>query len=243
MRWDETSLPEVYGAARELTPEALATWRTTLPALVPASPTIRNVVDLGCGTGRFSRLLAELYGGAIIAMDPSVRMLAHRVSIDRGSVRFLAGVAEGIPLATQASDLVFLSMVYHHLVSIPQALEEMRRVLRPSGLVIVRNSTREAHEEGYEYLRFFPEAMELERQRMPTRGAVTRAFVDLGFTGARHLVVRQQIAENHSELLRRIRLRGLSSLAAISDAAFYRGLHDLEQYCLAADQTRPSSSQ
>ena len=161
MRWDETSLPEVYGAARELTPEALATWRTTLPALVPASPTIRNVVDLGCGTGRFSRLLAELNGGAIIAIDPSVRRAFPRVLRDE--------------------------VVIDH-----------------------------------RHLRFFPEAMELERQRMPTRGALTRAFLDLGFTGARHLVVRQQIAENHSELLRRIHLRGLSSLAAISDAAFYR---------------------
>lgn len=239
MRWDDTCLPEVYVAARELTAEAIATWQEALGRFAPASREIRYVVDLGCGTGRFSGLLADLYGGVVVGIDPSVRMLGHRELHDRRVVRFLAGAAEAIPTGSGTIDLLFLSMVYHHLLSVREALDEMYRVLRPRGQVIVRNPTRETHEEGYEYLRFFPEVMDLERERMPSRRALTQAFRDHGFTGLRHEIIKQQVAVNSADLLRKVRLRGLSSLAMISDAAFQRGLCDLERYCQRADSRQP----
>jgi SAM-dependent methyltransferase len=239
VKWDTTRLPEVYTAARALPAEAVATWREAIGRLVPPSPAVRRVVDLGCGTGRFSSLLAELYGVAVVGVDPSQRMLAKRESRDLSSCHFLAGDAEAIPLATGTCDLVFLSMVYHHLASVPGALGEMRRVLAPDGHVLVRNPTRDSHEEGYEYLRFFPEAVELSRRTVPSREAVTQAFVAAGFARVSHEVVWHRFADNHADLLRKISLRGLSTLEAISDEAFARGLRDLERHCREAEGDEP----
>ena len=78
MQWDDTRLPESYVAARELTAEAIATWQEALLRFVPASRELRHIVDLGCGTGRFSGLLADLYGATVVGIDPS---WAHRTLI------------------------------------------------------------------------------------------------------------------------------------------------------------------
>lgn len=232
MRWDSTRLPDVYVAARELPDEAVATWRAAIERLVPPSPGIHRVIDLGCGTGRFSGLLAEVYGGAVVGVDPSLRMLAQRES--PGSL-LAAGDAEAIPLAAATSDVVFLSMVYHHLGSVPRALAEMRRILRPGGHVLVRNPTRELYDTDYEYLRFFPGVVEIERRRMPARAALGEAFV----AAVGHEVVRHRFAANHADLLRKIGLRGLSSFELISDDAFGRGLADLARHCREAGRDAP----
>lgn len=239
MKWDATRLPEVYTAARALPPEAVATWRAAIGRLVPPSPAVRRVVDLGGGTGRFSGLLAELYGVPVVGIDPSQRMLAKREIRDLSSSHFVAGDAEAIPLATGRSDLVFLSMVYHHLASVPEALGEIRRMLGPAGHVLVRNPTRDAHDEGYEYLRFFPEAVELSRRTLPSREALTQAFVAAGFARVSHEVIWHRFADDHAHLLTKISLRGLSTLEAISDDAFGRGLRDLERYCRGVERDEP----
>jgi len=239
VQWDTTRLPDVYTAARALPAEAVATWREAIARLVPRSPAVRRVVDLGCGTGRFSSLLAELYGVTVVGVDPSQRMLAKREVDDPSFCHFLAADAEAIPLATGASDLVFLSMVYHHLASVPRALGEMRRVLGPDGHVLVRNPTRDSHDEGYEYLRCFPEAVELSRRTLPSREGLTLAFVVAGFARVRHEVVWHRFADNHTDLLRKISFRGLSTLEAISDEAFSRGLRELERHCREAERDDP----
>jgi len=51
--------------------------------MLPPAPAIRRVLDLGCGTGRFTGLLADLYGTAVIGVEPSHGMLAGREPLDR----------------------------------------------------------------------------------------------------------------------------------------------------------------
>src|SRR5439155_23166807 len=88
--YDRTRLPEVYARARELPAEALATWRHALASMLPPAPAIRRVLDLGCGTGRFTGLLADLYGTAVIGVEPSHGMLAGREPLDPTRAGFLA---------------------------------------------------------------------------------------------------------------------------------------------------------
>src|SRR5215831_13191228 len=137
MQWDDTRLPEIYVAARELTAEAVATWQEALSRFVPASREVRHIVDLGCGTGRFSGLLADLYGAIVVGIDPSIRMLGRRELYNLRLVRFLAGTAEAIPMASGTIDLLFLSVVSDHLQNKPEAIDEINRVHRPRRQVIV----------------------------------------------------------------------------------------------------------
>src|SRR5213078_174502 len=174
--YDRTPLPAIYARARELPAEALATWRRALADMLPPSPAIRRVVDLGCGTGRFTGLLADLYGTAVVGVEPSHGMLAGREPLDPGRAGFLAAAAEALPLAAGAIDLVFLSLVYHHFRAPSEAVAELGRVVRPGGHALVRQVVRESVD-AYEHARFFPEARALDLGRMPSRDGLARTFL------------------------------------------------------------------
>src|SRR5207247_10607066 len=109
--------------------------------MLPPGPEIRRVVDLGCGTGRFTGLLADVYGTSVVGVEPSSRMLTGREPLAAARGTFLAATAEALPLATGAIDLVFLSLVYHHLGAKTAALAELRRVARAGAHVRVRPVT------------------------------------------------------------------------------------------------------
>jgi ubiquinone/menaquinone biosynthesis C-methylase UbiE len=56
--YDQTELPTNYDRARGLSDAVLTMWLDRLKAYIPISQ-IFEIIDLGCGTGRFSAALAE----------------------------------------------------------------------------------------------------------------------------------------------------------------------------------------
>lgn len=165
-------------------------------------------------------------------------MLGNRELRDPRLARFLAGAAEALPLATASVDLVFASMVYHHLRP-AAARPEVRRVLRRGGRVMIRNPTRDSLD-GYTYLSFFPEALAIDRARMPSRDELVQACAAAGLPLRAHAVVRHRFAENHADYYRKVSLRGLSALQLISDDAVARGVRDFEGYCRSAERNEPT---
>jgi ubiquinone/menaquinone biosynthesis C-methylase UbiE len=97
------------------------------------------VVDVGCGTGRYAYALAERVAARVIGIDPSAKMLAGaRANLAETA---LSSAGEQLTLADGCADMVFLSMILHHLKECPRQAEECRRVLRRGGRICVRNST------------------------------------------------------------------------------------------------------
>lgn len=92
-------------------------------------------LDLGCGTGHFSRALAARYGQAEgLAVDIAEGMLRHARPLG-GAVHFLAGDAEALPLGEGCVDLLFSSLALQWCGNFPQVLGEAARVLRPGGVL------------------------------------------------------------------------------------------------------------
>ncbi|MCC6070959.1 class I SAM-dependent methyltransferase [Massilia sp. GCM10020059] len=100
-----------------------------------------RALELGCGTARQTRLLAA--SGkftAILALE--VDRVQHDLNLrvdDLPSVRFALGGAEDIPADDAAFDAVFLFKSLHHVPIhlLAEAFAEIRRVLRPGGLVYI----------------------------------------------------------------------------------------------------------
>ncbi len=95
------------------------------------------VVDLGCGTGKFTRLLTRS-GARVVGVEPLPAMSATFRSMCP-DVPLVTGVAEQLPLRTSACDVITCASAFHwfdHDVALP----EFHRVLRPDGhLAIVWN--------------------------------------------------------------------------------------------------------
>jgi SAM-dependent methyltransferase len=74
MDYDVYVAAEVYDKARALLPATARLWQELLADYIDPGAT-QLILDLGCGTGRFSELLAQRSGGRILGIDPSERML------------------------------------------------------------------------------------------------------------------------------------------------------------------------
>ncbi len=99
----------------------------------------RAALDVGCGTGALSRLLADA-GITTVCMDPSRTMLSMAERRAGVPPRFcvLAGSAERIPFGREFNAVIF-SLVLHELDAEQRELawREAHRVLRPGGVVVV----------------------------------------------------------------------------------------------------------
>ncbi|AIE87213.1 class I SAM-dependent methyltransferase [Fimbriimonas ginsengisoli] len=94
-----------------------------------------DVLDVGCGEGRFCRMLAAR-GARTVGLDPTPEFLAEARHLDpEGS--YVEGVGERLPFEEASFDLV---VSYLTIIDIPDfraAIREMARVLRPGGRLLV----------------------------------------------------------------------------------------------------------
>jgi ubiquinone/menaquinone biosynthesis C-methylase UbiE len=129
MDYERTEIAASYDRARALTPEALSLWRRLLTRDIDRA-VVSRVADAGCGTGRFSELLAEEFNCQVGGVDPSKKMLgeARRKLTGRGII-YVDGSGEAPPLRDSSVDLVFMLMVYHHFADTAAAARECQRVL------------------------------------------------------------------------------------------------------------------
>jgi SAM-dependent methyltransferase len=108
-----------------------------------AGETPLDVVDLGAGTGKLTRLLAA-QGHRVIAVEPIPEMLAQLEAAVPG-VTALAGSAEAIPVGDASCDVVTVAQAFHWFDQ-PVALREIVRVLRPGGRLALVWNTRDDSE-------------------------------------------------------------------------------------------------
>lgn len=217
-----------YNAARHLPEETKAFWMNSLKAVLPQAH-INKCLDLGCGTGRFTATLAAAFGCPVVGVEPSEAMLAvARAEVIPG-LEWKQGTAEDIPLENGSVGLVFMSQVFHHLTQPQKALREVHRVLTPEGCLIIRNGTQENNEET-EWLQCFPEALEIDRERMLARRALEETVCGQRFDLLDRQTFRQLFAPSYQEYYRKVGQRGLSSLIAIGDAAFEQGMERFREW-------------
>lgn len=111
-----------------------------LAELSGARPSDR-VLDIGCGTGYLTRRLAAVAdAGTVVGVDASAAVLerARKITTERNCT-YSVGVAESLPGEDSSFDVVTNCLMLHHLPEDVRAtaLEEMWRVLRPGGRLLI----------------------------------------------------------------------------------------------------------
>lgn len=114
------------------------------------APALGRVLEIGCGHGEGVREIASRFRPQTIhGFDLDDRQVARARSrlgghaIDGTTVRLWVGDAERIPAAGAAYDAVFEIAIFHHVPDWRGALAEVRRVLRPGGLFLFEELSRE----------------------------------------------------------------------------------------------------
>ena len=145
-RYDSRQLAETYDRLSDLQFESGKKLVQHLGALDGA-----RVLDVGCGTGRLARWIAESVvgpSGSVVGVDP----LPERIAIARARVsgiRFEVAQAEDLSaFAPESFDAVSMSSVFHWVTDKARALAEVRRVLKPSGRFALTTMSRELSDAG-----------------------------------------------------------------------------------------------
>jgi SAM-dependent methyltransferase len=232
MDYDKTEIPTTYDKARALAPETRRLWRDLLSVHIDRAE-MSLVIDLGCGTGRFSELLAAHFGVRVIGIDRSLKMLDQaRRKHAVGNVAYCQGAAEALPFRDGCADLVFMSMVYHHFADPFAVARECHRTLRQGGYACIRNGTRESD---FRQRHFFPLRALIDSD-LPSRRDIESFFAASGFALVVHKVVIQVTAANWPSFVEKSALRADSFLARLSDNDFQRGMAALRTHGDAIDQ-------
>jgi ubiquinone/menaquinone biosynthesis C-methylase UbiE len=227
MDYDQSGIATTYDEARALTPARRRRWQRLLSAYVDRTA-ISLVVDLGCGTGRFSEMLAAELDARVIGLDPSEKMINQvRLKTATRPVVFGRASAHELPLMDGCVDLVFMSQIYHHLPDPAAVARECRRVLRVGGYVCVRTGTRE---NDVVVPDFFPAVRTMLDTNLPSGDEVRSNLATAGFSPTYHEIVTEIVAPDWPSFVRKSALRADSFLARLPDSEFDQGMAALRAH-------------
>jgi len=140
-----------------------------------------RVLDVGCGTGNLLRATGKRHRDVeLFGVDPDLKMLARAErKFRRGglTVRLDRGFAQELPHPDDSFDRVFSSLMLHHLdsASKDEMLAEVRRVLKPGGLLVLADAV--LHDHGHH-----GHGKMKEHLLDNVDGAVAKRIVAAGFT-------------------------------------------------------------
>ena len=100
------------------------------------------LLDFGCGTGRFTRQLARLIGGRAIGADPIMELLDMARQGDPINEYVLIS-NNRIPIDDASVDAIWICLVMGGIpeTQLTAIVQELKRVLRPNGLVLLIENT------------------------------------------------------------------------------------------------------
>jgi len=230
---DYNRVARQYQSGRGLSQNTLDAWRLAVSEFVPerSSPA---VLDLGAGTGIFTRAWATWCDARVVAVEPSegMRLEAFATGIPNGST-YVAGTGEFLPLRDSSVDIAWLSTVLHHFRDRDACAHELGRVVVRGGVLLIRGLFSDAGQIGW--LDSFPGADDV-RARMPSIVASVALFERYGFqqVGLREVIGGERETVGESVAWVRNMRTADTLLASFDDEQFRVGLTNLES--LPADQ-------
>jgi SAM-dependent methyltransferase len=141
-------MPDTYTHGHHQSVLRSHVWRTAENSAAYLLPELRpgqDLLDVGCGPGTITvDLAARVAPGRVVGIDAAAEVVARAEAMAGSSqsppVTFAVGDVYGLAFEDGAFDVVHAHQVLQHLTRPVDALAEMCRVLRPGGLLAVRDA-------------------------------------------------------------------------------------------------------
>jgi len=183
------------------------------------------VLEVGCGTGRFAIALWELTNSRIVGLDVSPDMLkTAKTKPSAANIEWKEADAETIPYAEKAFDCVSMVFAMHHFEDKRRALEEIFRVLKSGGRLVIATASHGMLQKEIVF-RIFPELMRIESSRFPSIPQLLRLLRAAGFINpAVRRVTGYPAWLTKEAYIRWIREKPISTFHLLSEENFKEGL-------------------
>jgi ubiquinone/menaquinone biosynthesis C-methylase UbiE len=233
VRYDQSQVASEFDRVRDRRPENVELWCRHIATHLGARNGVdrpRLVVDVGSGTGIWSKAIATHCGVRVVGVEPSTGMRSRAATARKhADGRYVGGTADTLPLRSESASGAWLSTVIHQFPDLRAAARELRRVLVPGAPVMIRASFPGRHDE-HEHFQRFPSALALA-STWPRLGEVITVFEETGFACDTLERVRECAFETYDEFLEALpgMRRSDTALVGIDDRQWERGIATIRQ--------------
>ena len=217
-------LASSYDSLRREATDDVADWLVACGEVRPG----HELVDVGCGTGAMTSLLAARAEVTAVGVDASEEMLGVAQSRASDRCRFVRGRAEALPLPDASFDRALMQTVVH-LLDRPSAFAEARRVLRHEAALLI--CTVDPDGVGAFWLaEWFPSWADIDRRRFPAVAGLARELAQAGFQRVEISRNPRLLRFTRDRALSMLRARFVSSFALLEEHEYERGLARAERH-------------
>jgi demethylmenaquinone methyltransferase/2-methoxy-6-polyprenyl-1,4-benzoquinol methylase len=114
--------------------------RIAVRALKPSLVEGARVLDVACGTGDLSLVLAEAGAARVVGLDfcrPMLEVARRKAEAGSRAIPFVEGDALRLPFADETFDAATIAFGLRNLTGVAEGLRELRRILKPGGRLAV----------------------------------------------------------------------------------------------------------
>jgi len=185
-QFDSQALAYLQSTVHAVGPDLLRA-REMISQSIPAAS--GRFLDVGCGAGHLSFAVAEALA-SVVAVDPSLNMLAtvNRAANEKGltNIQTLQATAESMPFDDDRFCVVASRYSAHHWLKLPEALKEMRRVVKPGGYLLMIDIEGDENPLVDTYLQTIEVLRDRSHIRDRSPSEWERLITDAGFSAIEH---------------------------------------------------------
>ena len=184
----------------------------------------KNILDIGCGTGRYGKSLADR-GFLVVGLDRSSDQLEQAKKI----IQTVQGDATSLPFANNSFDVCTMILMLHHLSNEERlkAFSEVDRVLRDGGVLVIKTCSTEDLSHRLTSI-FFPELFELDSKRYPEIATIVYELSE--YFSVSLVSSKIFISTDKEETIHKFSMRKSSNLGTLSDEQLSNGIAKMSAF-------------
>ncbi len=227
---DYSRLAEMFDFGRPILEFNMRRWLDLIAEYVGPSNKNVELLDLGCGTGRFSIPIASKLGYKVTGADISRDMIQiAKEKPGSENVGWDIQDATSLSYPNESFDVIFMSHLLEHTEDPLKVLIECHRVLRKGSPILHRYKSIDDLRKDPEHV-FFPNTTRVDESRITNREKVEEYFRIAGFKMVSSETVVQQTYKDAYERVKTDKLKTRSVLGLIDEESFNEGIKKLTNY-------------